>query len=165
MDKLAVVLSVLALLGVGAFALTSTPNVNVSIPGLLGGSEETQTKSFLDGIVLGPVGGGATPNAFLREIDCTSVPKILPTTGAGVTSTIFGITFTGVNTSTKQVYWVDSIASSTADWDGFDWYASATTTDSLQLQFEPKETGIVSAAVTINACYLEFTTSTAAAQF
>src|SRR3990167_7683534 len=100
MKILALVLSVLALVGVGAlFLLEQTPP--------LAGNQEFVTQSFYDGIRVGDL-GGATEASFIREIDCVALPKIVPTTNAGASSTLFGIPFTGVSTSSNQVYFVSN---------------------------------------------------------
>lgn len=96
-----------------------------------------------------------TANASIEEIHCTSVTKYLPLLLAGVTST-FGIPFTGVETSTNQVYIVNHIVSSTAIDAGLRFSASATTTNGLQIIARDLGGGTLANNVTLNACYFQF---------
>src|SRR3990167_2733420 len=157
MKNLSLLLAVLALVGVGAlFLLEQTPP--------LAGSQEFVTQSFYNGIRVGAI-GGATENSFIRELHCTSVNKDVPDIIAGTSTAVFGIPFTGVNTSTKQVYSVGFVASSTANNRGFLFIPSVTSTDSLQLNTFAAITGSPAQQLAITACYTEFTTSTLEARF
>src|SRR3990167_10678138 len=99
MKKLSLLLAVLALVGVGAlFLLEQTPP--------LAGNHEFVTQSFYDGIRVGAI-GGATENNFIREVNCVSVPKTFLTTAMNGTTTM-GIAFAGVETSSRQVYFVST---------------------------------------------------------
>ena len=165
MKNLSLLLAVLALFGVGAlFLLGQTPPI---FPQLAGTSQHFDTQSFYDGIRIGAI-GGATENNFIREINCVSVPKAFLTTAMNCTSTM-GIAFAGVETSSRQVYFV-STATSTSGADnpieGLVLTGAVTSTaGSLQITVRANGVGLVSAALPVNACYVEFTTSTLEARF
>ena len=158
MKNLSLVLSVLAILGVGALWL-GTP------PLLRGFDQAVDTQYLFGGLVVGPDGQTARANSFIKEVHCTSVPKTFPTIAVNATST-FGIAFTGAATSSRQVYILSATTSTSGAANPIEGLTLSgvvsSTADSLQITAKPEGVGLVEAALTINACYIEFTTSTAA---
>ena len=158
MNKLALGLAVLALLGVGVLWLGHPP-VDLG----RGGNEEFTLQNYYNGISLGPRGGLGASNVKMVGANCISRALNLPAIVAGATSTftfqLAGARIAVGNSTSTQVFNASVATTSAFTW-GLRLHAVVTSTNGwVQVTARNDGAGFAATAIPVNVCFLEFATS------